>query len=136
LAALGITGFSFAGAAILPKMTDTYAISVLSNTIQLDGVLFGFTAVMFGFFYSKGIIRRGQTNLLFLVITSFFIYYLSLAFAFFLLGDQSTDGLIVGPALMAVIGGFLSSVMVVRALAKEQKPDEKINPDTTLDLGN
>ena len=39
--------------------------------------------------------------------TSFLCYYFSLALAFFLLGTQATDGLILGPALTSVVGDFL-----------------------------
>ena len=75
---------------------------------------------MFGLFYGKRILKEKEIHLSSLMITGFLCYYFSLGFAFFFLGDQLRDNIILAPAFIAVFGGLLSSVFVVLALVREE----------------
>ena len=126
LTSSGILGLTLTVSTAIPQMTLDVATNVLVNTIQLDGLLFGFTAVMYGLFYGRRILKEKTIKLSFLMITSFLCYYFSLALAFFLLGTQATDGLILGPALTSVVGGFLASVMVIITLIEQENKSQVV----------
>jgi hypothetical protein len=98
------------------KLPIDTVISILENTVQVDGVLFGFSAVMFGLFHGKCATKFKEPYIFVMMTTSFLSYFVSMGLSFDFLVSQSTIGSIVVPTILTVIGGLLSSVYIVIVL--------------------
>jgi hypothetical protein len=90
--------------------------TILGSTIQLDGVLFGFSAVMFGFFHGKCATKFREPYIFMMMTVSFLCYFVSIGTSFTLMASQRINGLVVTPTVLAVVGGLLSSVYIVVVL--------------------
>jgi hypothetical protein len=125
LSAMGVFGLSLAVALAFPNMSTETASKLLENTIQLDGLLFGFTAVMYGLFYGRKLIARTkEVKVGILLVTSFLCYYFSLFLAFVFLATQAVEGIILAPAIISIIGGLLSSAILTTELMDTEKPKD------------
>jgi hypothetical protein len=107
-------------AALLSMMsfttTDELAISILQDTIQLDGLLFGFSAVMFGLIFTreKAILpKENEFNIAVVTFASFFCYSLSLGIAFITLTKKDIGHWVLFPAWIAILGVMIASLYIV-----------------------
>jgi len=110
---------------VISKMSLGTATSLLAYTIQIDGILFGSTAIAYGLLCSRKTFSSDDARLAFSRTTAFLCYLFSLAFAFLLMGNESTDGLVLGPAFIAAIGGLFSALMVGSNLQQKAPLNEK-----------
>lgn len=96
----------------------TVAQKMLELTINLDGVLFGFSAVMVGFFFhsydkiSKPNVKRG----LWWGLAAFWMYIMSILFAFMAMSNsnpQATGIPIFTPTCLTIFGSIFTSICIM-----------------------
>jgi hypothetical protein len=103
-------------------VTDiAYAEKILENVIQLDGVLFGFTGVMFGLLHGKPLFRLKKMQVNMFLMTSFWSYLVSILSAFSFLFVEKTNSWIMFPVGVTAFGAVCSSVYVMRILAENEE---------------
>lgn len=116
-------------ASFLPYVETTLARKILETVISLDGVLFGFSAVMMGLFLrnshklSEATLRR----CLMFALSSFWSFILSIFFAFLVLalGQQGTNIPFFTPILLTLFGSLCSSIYLILIFIEEIFPSEK-----------
>jgi ABC-type multidrug transport system fused ATPase/permease subunit len=98
---------------------------ILENIIQLDGVLFGFTATMLALFYYKEKEHRIKVlTILAFIVTAFLSYLFSIFMSFSLLMQGTTSFQIFVPAILTCFGGLCSSVYIVMAIVRKTERKE------------
>jgi hypothetical protein len=100
-------------------ITDELAISILQNTIQLDGLLFGFSAVMFGLIFTRERTKIPKENEFYIAVVSFasfFCYSVSLGVAFTTLTKKNVGHWVLYPAYIAILGVMISAIYMVTFL--------------------
>jgi hypothetical protein len=108
-----------------PTVTLDTATKVLQNVIQLDGVLFGFTAVMFTIIHTREHTYMKEITRTVFLLTSLWCYIVSIAMSFDMLMQQLTVSLVLAPAWVAIVGAIFSSVYLIMAV---QTREEGVKP--------
>lgn len=101
--------------------------AILTNVVELDGVLFGFTATMLALFYHKE--REYRYKLLtslFFVVTAFLSYLASIFLSFSYLMQEAMDFRIFVPVFLTCFGGLCSSVYLVIAIIESEEKSAKL----------
>jgi hypothetical protein len=118
----GTLGLAALLSLISSTTTDELAFSILQNTIQLDGLLFGFSAVMFGLIFTREKTKIPKENEFYIATVasaSFLCYSFSLALAFNYLTMKNIGHWVLYPAWITILGVMISSIyMVAFLLAK------------------
>jgi hypothetical protein len=114
----------------LPRLEKTLAQLMYEDLIRLDGVLFGFSAVMLGLFLRDfpKMSEKSFDHCLVFVTTSFLCYILSILLSFMgmAFGQQWVFGLVV----LTVAGAISSSIYIIMTLVEEYYPTAKKNLKT------
>lgn len=102
----------------LPMVPLDVSPKILESVIRLDGVLFGFTAVMLSLVYREIRFRNKKfsnitTKLEVFSVTSFLCYLLSIFMSFSFLMNQTRGNEIFVPVILTCFGGLCSSIYVV-----------------------
>jgi len=108
----------------LPVVPLDVSTKVLENVIRLDGVLFGFTAVMLSLVYRE--MKSYSKEFLYVTsfsITSFLCYLLSIFTAFVSLMFQHRSSLIFVPVILACFGGVCSSIYITMIIIGIEKKE-------------
>jgi len=113
-------------ASFFPYVEITVAQRVLEALIRLDGVLFGFTAVMVGLFL-RDLRMLSEVTLkrcLLLVMSSFWSYIVSILFAFTILalGQENVTIPLFTPIYLTLFGSICSSIYLVMIFIEEIFP--------------
>lgn len=105
-----------------PIISSDTVIRVLENVITLNGVLFGFTAVMLSVVYhATKSYNEFYLSIMVFSVTSFLSYLLSLFMSFCFLMSQITSGVIFTPVFLTCFGGLCSSVYIVLTMIRYKK---------------
>ena len=116
-------------ASFFPYVETTLARKILETVIGLDGVLFGFSAVMIGLFLrnSHKLSEITLKRCLMLALSSFWSFILSILFAFIVLalGQQGTNIPLFTPIFLTLFGSLCSSIYLVMIFIEEIFPLEK-----------
>ena len=105
-----------------PVTSSDTAIRVLENVITLNGVLFGFTAVMLSIVYhATKSYKEFHLIIMVFAVTSFLSYLLSLYMSFCFLMNKTTSGIIFTPVFLTCFGGLCSSVYIVLTIIRYEK---------------
>jgi len=106
----------------MPSVNTGIVTTALTNLIQIDGVLFGFSAIMFGLVYSSGrihLFEGWRKSFVFgLMFSSFWCYLYSLVAAFTDLLEQNAT-YVFSDVFVTVFGAVLSSVFLLLMLIEE-----------------
>ena len=101
--------------------SDLTVASISQNTTQLDGILFGFSAVMFGLVFTRKERRIPEGNMFEIAVVasaSFLCYLISLGLSLFSLYSDNII-LAVFSAWVAVFGVGISSLYIVMLLLEK-----------------
>jgi len=116
-------------ASFFPDVETTLAQRILEALIRLDGVLFGFTAVMVGLFL-RDFRKLSEPTLKFcllFVMLSFWSYIVSILFAFTILtlGQEGATIPLFTPIYLTLFGSICSSIYLVMIFIEEIFPKEQ-----------
>lgn len=115
------TFFASVFSASLPNVSIELSAKIMENVIRLDGVLFGFTAVMLTLIHvGKGSVKT-KFSVTFLSAVSFFCYLLSIFMGFSNLMWQNQSNQIFVPVMLTCFGGFCSSIYVIMMMLQMEK---------------
>jgi hypothetical protein len=108
--------------------SDELAVPILLNTLQLDGLLFGFSAVMFGLVFTKEGTRvlKEKENVFRIAVmefSSFSCYIFSLVIDISLLSKPEERYLALFPLGVALWGVMISSLYMVALFLLEPLSD-------------
>lgn len=116
-------------ASFFPYVEITVAQRILEALIRLDGVLFGFTAVMAGLFLRdfRKLSEATLKRCLLLTMSSFWSYTLSIFFAFTILtlGQENVTIPLFTPIYLTLFGNLCSSIYLVMIFIEEIFPREQ-----------
>ena len=116
-------------ASFFPYVEITVAQRILEALIRLDGVLFGFTAVMVGLFLRdfRKLSEATLKRCLLLTMSSFWSYILSIFFAFTILtlGQESVTIPLFTPIYLTLFGSLCSSIYLVMIFIEEISSKEQ-----------
>jgi len=127
---LGVLGLAAFFSFISKTTTDDLAIPILQNTIQLDGLLFGFSAVMFGLIFTREkttLPKKNEFKIAVVVFASFLCYIISLGAAFMTLTNKNIGYWVLFPAWIAVFGVMISALYMVVFLLEKPPSTETIS---------
>jgi len=119
---IGWVGLSYLVSSALPISSDELAISILLNMIQLDGLLFGFSAVMFGFIFTREGVKMSRKHIFgitTLAFASFMCYIVSLAIDFVLLAIPEVRYMALFSGFVAASGVVMSSLYMLIVLLEK-----------------
>ena len=126
LASFGVAG-GFALA--LPQIDEVTSQKILESLISLNGVLFGFTAVMIGLFLRESIKLTDKTlkRCLTLSLVAFlcFIFSILLSFLTIGLGQEFMEMPALTPVFATVFGAICASVDLILLFTDEYYPPKK-----------
>jgi uncharacterized protein YacL len=112
--------------ALLPQTDEVTSQKILESLITLDGVLFGFTAVMIGFFLRESLKLTDKTmkRSLTLSLTAFlcFIFSIFLSFMGISLGLDYMEMPVLTPVFGTVFGAFCASANLILIFSDEHYP--------------
>jgi hypothetical protein len=105
-----------------PSISVTEAQSILQTLISLDGVLFGFSAVMIGLVFGsqKRISKKLVRNSALLILVSFWCYLVSLGISFDFIYYEAQKA-VFAPIYLTLIGAACSSIYMVLLFVEEQE---------------
>jgi hypothetical protein len=114
---------------VLPVSDPALAQKMLELTISLDGVLFGFSAVMIGFFFrnSNKISDPKLKTSLWWALVAFWSYIFSILLAFIAMSElnqQTTYIPVFMPILLTIFGSIFTSIYMVLIFIEEIFPVE------------
>jgi uncharacterized membrane protein YwaF len=121
--AVGVIIFvSYLVASAYPSIPVTDTQSILQTLISLDGVLFGFSAVMVGLVFGrqKGISKRLVKYSTLLILVSFWCYFVSLWLSFNYIFLRTQKGVFT-PIFVTLIGAVCSSIYMVMLFLIERE---------------
>lgn len=126
---LGVTIGAMFLASFFPYVETTLAQKILETVISLDGVLFGFSAVMIALFL-RNYHKLSEITLkrcLMFALLSFWSFILSIFFAYIVLalGQQGTTIRLFTPIFLTLFGSVCSSIYLVMIFIEEIFPPEK-----------
>lgn len=112
--------------ASFPPVSQNTATTLLENVIRLNGMLFGFSAVMvglvFGTLQEKN--KKLRSKYLLFALCAFLSFLLSIFVSFSYLMQSQSDGLIFAPVVLTCFGGICSSVYIVVTYLWEEEKKE------------
>lgn len=110
-----------------PYVEISIRYAILDSVIRLDGVLFGFSAVMIGLFVRefRELSRTTMKRCLMFGLLSFWSYILSISISFLIMAFNQTSLYFV-PINLVIIGSICSSINLVLVLAEEVFSSEKV----------
>ena len=115
---------------LMPPATVIGAQSMLETLIRLDGVLFGFSAVMIGLFVGKfeRVSKRFLNRCFMFALLSFWSYIFSIFSAFINIytGMQGNIPIFM-PVLLTLFGALCSSIYTVLVFIEEQELKRRSN---------
>ena len=116
-------------ASFFPYVETTLAQKILETVIGLDGVLFGFSAVMIGLFLrdSHELSEITLKRCFIFALCSFWSFIISIFFAFIVLasGQEGTNIPLFTPILLTLFGSLCSSIYLILIFIEEIFPPEK-----------
>jgi hypothetical protein len=117
------------GAGAFPNVSDNLRASMFQNLITLDGILFGFSAVMLGLFFPNlaKISNKTAIRCLVFITVSFFGYIESIALSFIGMSNISSDSSL-NPyqcVILTIFSLLFSSIYLLMILVDEYFPSEK-----------
>ncbi len=98
---------------------------IMENVIRLDGVLFGFSAVMLTLIYRAVATEKSKLSVTFLSAISFWSYLLSIFMSFSNLMWQNSSNQIFVPVLLTCFGGLCSSIYVIMIMLQTEESQNK-----------
>lgn len=117
-------------ASFFPHVETALAQKILETLIGLDGVLFGFSAVMVGLFLrnSHKLSEITLKRCLLFALLSFWSFILSIMFAFiiFTLSQQGTTITLFTPIFLTLFGSLCSSIYLVMIFIEEIFPSKRL----------
>lgn len=120
-----LLSFVLSRAAFINVSVELYE-RILENIIRLDGVLFGFTAVMTSLIYRRKEFRTKRfPTLLGWSTISFFCYLLSIFMSLSFLMTHTQDYQIFVPVILTCFGGLCSSIYIILTIIDLTTPKEK-----------
>jgi len=126
----GVTIGAMFLASFFPYVETTLAQKILETVISLDGVLFGFSAVMVGLFLRNSHKLSDITlkRCLMFALLSFWSFILSIFFAFIVLalGQQGTNIPLFTPIFLTLFGSLCSSIYLVMIFIEEIFPSKRL----------
>ena len=118
-----ILSFIFSSYAFSPVSLEVSE-RVLENIIRLDGVLFGFTAIMTSLIYREEKFRGKKfLTLMGWSSISFFCYLLAIFMSFSFLMSQTQDYQIFVPVILTCFGGLCSSIYMILTIIEQEKKE-------------
>jgi len=116
-------------ASFFPRVETTLGQKLLETVISLDGVLFGFSAVMIGLFL-RNFYKLSEITMkrcLLFALDSFWSFIVSILFAFTImgLGQENANIPLFTPILLTLFGGLCSSIYLILIFIEEIFPPEK-----------
>jgi hypothetical protein len=112
-----------------PRVSSDLRASMFDNLIRLDGILFGFSAVMLGLFFRDlaKMSERTAFSCLVFIMVSFFGYIISIGASFIGMANSSPDSFPSPYFCLALTISSLacSSIYILMILVDEYYPPEK-----------
>jgi hypothetical protein len=122
-----VTSLALLLASPLGSVSIVTSQAILTNVVELDGVLFGFTATMLALFYYKEREHRHKLlTLLFFIVTAFLSYLASIFLSFSYLMQEARDFRIFVPVILACFGGLCSSMYLIVAIIESEEKGAKL----------
>lgn len=114
---------------LFPKIDEVAAQKILESLLSLNGVLFGFTAVMVSLFLRQSIKLTDKTlkRAIGLSLVAFFcfIFSISLSFLTMGLGQEYMEMHVFTPVFATIAGAVCASVTLLSVFTDEYYPPEK-----------
>lgn len=107
--------------ASLPNVSIELSAKIMENVIRLDGVLFGFTAVMLALIHKGRESEETKLSVTYLSAISFFCYLLSIFMSFSHLMWQNQSNQVFVPVMLTCFGGLCSSIYVIMMMLQMEK---------------
>jgi uncharacterized protein YacL len=116
-------------ASLLPQINEVTAQKILESLISLDGVLFGFTAVMIGLFLRQSIKLSDKTlkRAIGLSLVAFLCFIISIFLSFLTIGfgQEYMEMPVLTPVFATIVGAICASVTLILLFTDEYYPPKK-----------